>query len=383
MSRFVIVTWDGAGNLVSTLAIARALSEDGHDVRVLGHPSIEDRCGSEGWRFRPFVHSNDYDSTAAWAVHEEMSILAPALWFNGGPGRDLLDELDREAADVVLVDCMLFGALSAGIARGVPTVALFHSPISGFRGGPMVDLLAPNIPALNTVRADLGLGPVEAVADVHDECALSLVFTAREFDVDLPLPANVRFAGPMLDGPSLSTRHDEVPVADGPSPLVLVSFSTSYQAQLDVLQRVVDALGELPVKVVVTTGPSVSPEAITAPANTTVARFVPHQDVLPHASVVVSHAGLGTVMSALSHGVPMVCVPMGRDQFFNAAMVERLGAGRVVMMDADADALRAEVQAVLDDPQAKAAAKAMAGVIAGYGGGADAIRELEALATRP
>ena len=59
-------------------------------------------------------------------------------------------------------------------------------------------------------------------------------------------------------------------------------------------------------------------------------RFVPHGEVLPHASLVVTHAGMGTVMSALSHGVPLLCLPLGRDQFFNAAMVERLGAGRAL-----------------------------------------------------
>jgi MGT family glycosyltransferase len=134
--------------------------------------------------------------------------------------------------------------------------------------------------------------------------------------------------------------------------------------------------------VVVTTGPSIAPDALAAPANATIARFVPHQQVLPRASIVVTHGGLGTVMAALSQGVPMVCVPMGRDQFFNAAMVERLGAGRTVTMDADCDTIRGVVEGILEDPQAKAAAKAMAGVIAGYGGGADAVRELEELATR-
>jgi hypothetical protein len=43
MARIVIVTWDGAGNLVSTLGTARALVQRGHDVRLMGHDSILER----------------------------------------------------------------------------------------------------------------------------------------------------------------------------------------------------------------------------------------------------------------------------------------------------------------------------------------------------
>ena len=382
MSRFVVVTWDGAGNLVSTLAVARTLAERGHDVRLLGHRSIAERCGTDGWRFVPYAESLEFDSARPWDVGGEMATLAPQLWFDGGPGRDLLAELDREPADVLVVDCMLLGAVSAAVASGLPTVALFHSPISGFRGGPMVEMLMPYLPALNDFRSELGLASVPEPAGVHDECAAGLVFCPREYDVDLPLPENVRYVGPVLDGPPLSASRDAVAIGDGPDPIVLVSFSTSFQQQREVIQRVLDALDGLPVRTVVTTGPSIAPEELSAPENATVVRFVPHDEVLPSTSLVVTHAGLGTVMNALAHGVPMVCVPMGRDQFFNAAMVERLGAGRSVPPDATADAIRAEVEAVLEDPDAKAAAKAMAGVIAGTRARDEAAEVHEALAVR-
>jgi MGT family glycosyltransferase len=278
---------------------------------------------------------------------------------------------------------MLLGALSAGQAAGVPTAALFHSPFSGFRGGPLVELLAPGIPALNALREELGLAPVTSMADVHDACAVSLVATPREFDVDIPLPANVRFIGPVRDAPPLTRQVYDLHIDDRPEPLLVVSFSTSYQGQLALLQRVVDALGALRVRVAVTTGPAVPAEALTAPDNTVVAQFVPHDRLLPRAALVVTHAGLGTVLAALSHGVPLVCLPMGRDQFFNAAMVERLGVGRTIGMDAGDDAIRAAVEGVLADPAVKDSAKHMASVIAGYGGAADAVHELERLASRP
>jgi UDP:flavonoid glycosyltransferase YjiC (YdhE family) len=117
-----------------------------------------------------------------------------------------------------------------------------------------------------------------------------------------------------------------------------------------------------------------------AAANTRVTRFVPHGELLPHATLVVTHAGLGTVMSALSHGVPLMCMPLGRDQFFNAAMVERVGAGRSLPGDTDVNTLADALRGMLDDNATRAGAKRMAVVIAGYGGGADAVTEIERVA---
>ena len=341
MSSYLVVTWDGAGNLVSTLGIARRLVERGHDVRLLGHRSIDERCGSHGWRFRPFSHTGDFDSTAVMDLESEMTVMTRELWFSDAPGHDVSDELDREAADVLVVDCMLPLALSAGRTAGVPTAAVFHSPFSGFRGGPMVELMAAGMPLVNAARSTMGLAPVERLADVHDECDLCIVATPREFELGMPTPSNVRFVGPILDGPALTTRIADLAVDDGRLPLVLISLSTSNQGQVPVLQRLIDALGHLPVRVVVTTGPAVAPEEVTPAPNTTVVGFVPHQQVLPKASLVVTHAGLGTVMTALSSGVPLLCLPMGRDQFFNAAQVEALGAGRMIPADTDAGAVAA------------------------------------------
>jgi MGT family glycosyltransferase len=379
MSRYLIVTWDGAGNLVSTLGIAQRLAEQGHDVRLLGHRSIDQRVGSHGWRFRPLERTFDFDSTAPMDPDLEMATMSRELWLGGSVAHDVLDELEREPADVLVADAMLLGAISAGEAADIPTVALFHAAYALMRGGMLVDLLSPALPDLNTVRAELGLPAVDGIPEVHDACTLNLVALPREFEPPIPVPDNVRFIGPVLDGPALTRTTDELVVADGPEPLVVVSLSTSYQGQVELIQRLVDALGALPVRVVVTTGPAVEHGSIRPAANTTVVGFVPHTALLPNASLVVTHAGLGTVMASLGHGVPMLCVPMGRDQFFNASRVEELGAGRMLGPDANEETIAQVVRELLDDPGAREGAKRMAGVIAGYGGADDAVAELARL----
>ena len=116
-----------------------------------------------------------------------------------------------------------------------------------------------------------------------------------------------------------------------------------------------DALGLLPVQVLVTTGAAVSPDSISAPSNTQVVCFVPHEQVVPHAFLVVTHAGLGTIMKAFAYGVPLVCMPMGRDQFFNAA-VEALGAGMTIAIDADPTAIAEVVRRALEDQTLRSSA---------------------------
>lgn len=380
MSRILFVTWDGAGNLVPTFGLARALTEKGHDVRLLGHRTIQERCGEHGWRFRPFRHTPDFDSTAPTDIETEMQSLGRQLFFNPSVVLDVQEELRREPSDVLIVDCMLFAALCAGEAAEIPTIALFHTPVSPFRLGPMVEAMGPAMPVLNALRAELGLATVATVFDLHDACALSLVTSATELEA-IPMPPNVRFVGPMAGGPSPLPDDDDVPdVADGPQPLVLVSLSTSYQDQVGVLGRLVEALAAVPARVVVTTGPAVDPGMIRDAANIRVRRFVRHDRLLPQASLFVTHAGLGSVLTALRHGVPMLCVPMGRDQYFNAGRVEALGASRTISADAGADVIAETVRELLGGGTEREGAKRMANILSSYGGIEEAVAEVERIA---
>ena len=380
MGRYLIVTWDGAGNLVPTLGITRTLVERGHEVRMLGHDTIAERCGDVGARFVPLTQGKGWNAMDDPADFEaEVKLLIEDLCFSSTIARDLARELERESADAVLVDCMLFTAIDVALASGTPTATLFHLPYTIFRGGPLVEMFAPGRAIANAHRAALGLPAIERLGDIHDACARAIVALPKEFEPDVPDAANVLRIGPVLDAPPLSREIDKVDVRDGSTPLVLISLSTSEQGQADLLQRCVDAVAQLSVRAIVTTGPSIDPATVRAGANTRVVRYVPHAQILPSASLVITHAGLGTTMSALGHGVPLLCTPMGRDQFFNADQVQALGAGRTLMPDSSSDAIAQAATAILGDDRFKAGAKRMAVAIGRYGGAADAVAALEAL----
>jgi len=112
------------------------------------------------------------------------------------------------------------------------------------------------------------------------------------------------------------------------------------------------------------------------PSNVVGEAFVPHASVLPHARLVVTHAGHGTVMAAVTAGVPMVCTPMGRDQHAVAACVEQRKLGVVVPMTASAEELSSAIAAALADRGLHERARRFA---AGLDVGAGLIRAIEVL----
>src|SRR5262249_15248697 len=158
---------------------------------------------------------------------------------------------------------------------------------------------------LNEARAGLGLHTLSSVFDLLHIPRRLLVLSSAAFDYPATLPANVRYIGaPRPASPAVSKWELPWPASDQ-RPLVLVSLSTTYQDQSDLLRRLVAAVSELPVRALITVGPALDAKQFPSTANVNVQRFVPHSLVLPVASLVVTHAGHGTVMAALLHGVPL------------------------------------------------------------------------------
>ncbi|HYK06877.1 MAG TPA: nucleotide disphospho-sugar-binding domain-containing protein [Gaiellaceae bacterium] len=119
------------------------------------------------------------------------------------------------------------------------------------------------------------------------------------------------------------------------------------------------------------------------PAHVRIERVVPQQDVLPACSAVVAHAGSGSTLAALAHGLPLVLVPQGADQFENAARVEAAGAGVVVMPDGlSSESVRAALRLVPGEPSFAAAAQKVAAEIAAMPGPGDVAIAVEEYVAR-
>lgn len=131
------------------------------------------------------------------------------------------------------------------------------------------------------------------------------------------------------------------------------------------IQRTLTALAGKPVRVLVTTSGS-DTTRLSIPENACVVPFIPHAEVLPQASVLVTHAGHGTVTAALEHGVPLVCLPnTTSDQPGVAAQVAALGAGIALEGDsAPPEVIGDAVTSILSDRTFAEAARRLGAAIA-------------------
>jgi UDP:flavonoid glycosyltransferase YjiC (YdhE family) len=104
--------------------------------------------------------------------------------------------------------------------------------------------------------------------------------------------------------------------------------------------------------------------------------------VLPHAALMISHGGMGSLLAAFQAGVPSVCIPLGRDQADNAATAAGTGAAIALPGDATGGQLRAAITEALTSPALRDGARRMAGVLAACGGASAAADEVEEVARR-
>jgi UDP:flavonoid glycosyltransferase YjiC (YdhE family) len=86
------------------------------------------------------------------------------------------------------------------------------------------------------------------------------------------------------------------------------------------------------------------------------------------------------VIKALAAGVPVIAMPLGRDQLDNAARVTHHGAGLKLKPKASADAIAKALRRVLDEPSFAANAERLAAAIAVETARDLAAEELETLA---
>ena len=163
---------------------------------------------------------------------------------------------------------------------------------------------------------------------------LVLATSYPEFGTQTAIAPHVRFVGPIRE-PVADTRW---PRRFPDRPFVLVSLSTMFQGQEKTLRNICAAMATLPLEVLVTTGRGISPDAVPAWDAIEVRSFVPHDAILSHADLVVTHAGLGTLLFSAGAGVPTLCFPTGAIRMITRRAWRRLRSDvlcRATSTDAD------------------------------------------------
>ena len=339
------------------LPLARALRDRGHAVAV---------ATEAGWH--PNVAAEGFEPLAAGLPHQDAwqhvaAALGPSVARGPGyPGDQVFARLfgeghangkARELAQVAVrwsADAIVY---ESGDLAAPPVAAALALPSVHHSWGAMLPLAWFRAAAARVGPAWQAFGlATPAMAGAFDGLYLDLA--PPSFETERPPGERIRMH-PVFPDPRTGPPWLE----DLRPPLVYVTLGTLFNDPR-LLRTIVDALGGVG-SAVITTGRDVDPAELgTVPAHVRVERFLAQAHVLPLAAAAVGHGGSGSTLGALAHGVPLVLLPRGADQFLVAERSASAGAAIVIRQEeVTSAAVREALARVLDDASFRQGAHAV------------------------
>jgi UDP:flavonoid glycosyltransferase YjiC (YdhE family) len=378
MVRCLFVTWFGGGNVRPVLATAKAVNRLGGRALVLSNAPLAPRAEAVDLAFRAFSGIVSHDpSTPATdqvrvyegnSVAERNRIIADRLVF--GPAEAVARDVDSAIASfdphVMLVDYTLPGAMASAERHSVPyivasdTVYPLPSAPRGERPSLYASLFARMVrnelhgdSRINRLRSALGLPLWFRLEDYLAGAAETVIMSYPELN-PYPLPPRASFVGPQFEPPDRLEHDSERDV-------FLCSFSTIATPEQDAF---LDSLLEAPIggrfQAVIASGAA----RARARPGLTIAAYVDFDRILPRCALMLNHAGNGTVVRAVAHGVPQISVPFIQDQFESAKVLEQLGVSALLSKTAGPAEIALAIATGLEDRDRQFRARQLAQSIA-------------------
>jgi UDP:flavonoid glycosyltransferase YjiC (YdhE family) len=337
--RILVAAFGDAGHVFPAIALGKALAARGHEVVI---ETWEERRAAVEGAGLGFAAAEEYrmfpppdpDSEEGQHAAEAAQALMP-----------LLEDLQPH---VVVSDILTLAPTLAAERAGIPLATLvphiypvvepglpffaigLRPPRTGlgrraWRYGHDRALrigLAQGRRDLNVQRGRLGLPPIDRF---HGGISpdLALVATYPQLEYPRSWPPGVEVTGPM----TFELPHPEIELPPGDDPLVLVAPSTAHDSDNHLVRTALAALADEPVRVVATTNRVAPQRPIEVPANAKLVEWLSYSQLMPAASLVVSHGGHGTVARALGAGTPVLVCPIIGDMSETAMRVAWAGAG--------------------------------------------------------
>ncbi len=391
-----------AGHLNPMTALARRLQSRGNDVVFFGVPDAEpvvraaylefvSICEQEyppGSIARDFAHVATLrgEEVVRYSAHELAPRRLRAMF------EHLPEKLAATGVEALVIDITHFFVELVPMSMGMPYVHIWnilHVDRSGatppcFFSWPhetTPEARARNMEGVK--RTGAFFGPILAVAkDFAEKKHLQIDWsqpsatisrlavitqTPKEFDFPgSPWPPQFHYAGPF---------HDEGGRAPIPfpwekltgEPLIYASMGTLVNGLDHVYRSILEAVGKLPAtQLVLSVGNNLRVDDLgPIPSNAIVVPKGPQIELLKHAALCITHAGVNTALEALGQGVPMVAIPIGFDQPGVAVRIAYHGVGEFVEEgDLTAERLLQLIQTVLNNPGYREKARYFQKVIA-------------------
>jgi zeaxanthin glucosyltransferase len=351
-------------------SLARKLQARGNEVVFLGVPDVEPYTRAAGLDFVPFCEQEFPAGSIAkaWSqvsklhgmkvVEFTLRELSPNLL------KAALEHLPKTLAetgiDALVIDKIFFYVELVAMHFGIPYVHVWdvlNLDFSGYSPAFFFSWPFETTPEARARYAELAqmvgesIAPIVEVAQPYaQEMGIEIDWTnpnatlsplavlsqiPGEFDFPgIPWPAQFRYTGPFHDG----RGREPVPFPWErlrEKPLIYASLGTLVNGLEQIYRTILDAVGPLSrYQLVLSVGNNVSLDALgPIPSNAIVVRTAPQMELLKHAALCITHAGLNTTLEALAQGVPMVAIPIGYDQPGVAARIAYHGAGEFIEVD--------------------------------------------------
>ena len=289
---------------------------------------------------------------------------------------DLARITDEWSPDLVVHDMTDFAAPVAAADAGIPWAGQSFGALQPFDfWEPAAELVAPLWRRQNVEPLPLGGMFHHLYLDIcppsFQASWIDRVATARPLR---PVPFDTSAGG------RLPLWVRQLPEA----PTVYVTLGTIMNQVGGVFEAVLEGLSAEPYNVIVTVGPDRDPAELgPQPENVHVESYLPQSLLFPHCDLVLCHGGSGTTLAALAHGLPLLVLPQGANQFWNAERCAELGVGAwLPESDLDPEEVRASVARLLAAGDYRRRARDLQREIDRMPGPAQVVDELEELAAK-
>jgi UDP:flavonoid glycosyltransferase YjiC (YdhE family) len=337
--RILVAAFGDAGHVFPAIALGKALAARGHEVVIETWEERRTAVEGEGLGFAAAEEYRmfpppDPDSEQGQHAAEAAKALLPLL--------------EHFKPHVVVSDILTLAPTLAAERAGVPLATLIphiypvvepgfpffaiglRPPRTGigrriWRYGHDRALrvgLEQGRHDLNIQRQRLDLPPIDRF---HGGISpdLALVGTYPQLEYPRRWSPGVAITGPM----TFELPHPDVELPPGDDPLVLIAPSTAHDSENHLVRTALAALAEEPVRVVATTNRVAPQRPIEVPGNAVLLEWLSYSQLMPAASLVISHGGHGTVARALGAGTPVLICPIIGDMSETAMRVAWAGAG--------------------------------------------------------
>ena len=391
MARLGAFCFPGTGHINPMTALARALQRRGHQVVIYGIADCEAQVRAAGVEFYR-IGAEDYPPGTLRKLDERLGELKGLATFKFTVERvkntarmilrDGPNAVRASGVDALLVDeadmggnvAEYLGLPFVSIAMFPPLIQDDRVPPFCFGWGPGQDRLsrlrnelgfrllsrvaAPIFKVVNDQRRTWGLKPLKRSTDALSKLAqIAQLPEALEFDVP-GKPAVLHYTGPFVDAQQRPAVEFPWERLDG-RPLIYASLGTMQNGSEAIFRTIAEACAALNAQLVISLGGGLDAARLgTLAGDPIVVRYAPQLEIVKRAALVITHAGLNTVLESLAEGVPLVALPLGNDQPGVAARVKARGAGLVIpQQNLSVKKLRSAVRSVLEDGKYRAAAQ--------------------------